>query len=204
MSAASTVAGIVLAAGMSKRFGSNKLLAPWRGKALVRWPVEAALGSRLGRVVVVLGYGHEPVRAALADLLAGDRLEAVVNTAFRRGQSGSVIAGLDAVREDASAAMFLMGDQPLLNAELIDDLISAFTGRGKDICHPSCNGTRRTPAIFGRRFFPDILALTGDTGARAVIDANPDAAHAVEYTQEQAFLDVDRQEDLPHLEETRL
>ncbi len=195
----SSVAGIVLAAGMSKRFGANKLLALWRGKPLIHWVVQAALASRLERVVVVLGYESALVRSAFADLFEDGRLEAIANEAYRTGQSSSVIAGLEAVRTDFPAAMFLMGDQPMLDAGVIDGLISTYERSGKAICFPSCKGTRRNPVIFAKRFYADILALSGDTGARALIDANPDDAASVEFAQEWLFRDVDIDADLQEL-----
>jgi len=198
---AARVAGIVLAAGMSRRFGGNKLLAPLDGVPLVRHVAAAALASRLNRVVVVLGHQRAAVQAALGDLLDGTHCTAVVNAAYRDGQSGSVVAGLEAVRHEFPAAMFLMGDQPRLDAGIIDALIAAYEAAGTDICYPSRDGMRRNPVIFGHRFFPDILALNGDTGARAVIDANPDAATAVAFDDAAPFRDVDRGHDLAALVE---
>ncbi len=195
----SNVAGIVLAAGLSRRFGGNKLLAPVRGKAMIAWTVEGALASRLGRVAIVLGHQREQVRAGLGDLLADARLEEVFNESYRQGQSGSVIAGLNAVRGEHDAAMFLMGDQPLLEPGTIDALIAAHEQSATDICYPSRGGHRRNPVIFTARFFPAILALTGDTGARALIDANPDAGTAVEFAEPDQFCDVDSIGDLKAL-----
>jgi len=196
---ADRVAGIVLAAGLSRRFGGNKLLALLDDVPLVRHVVAAALASRLDRVIVVLGHQHPRVRAAVGDLLDGRRCTAVVNETYRQGQSGSVIAGLNRVRREYPAAMFLMGDQPRLDATVIDALIDAHEAAGTDICYPSRNGMRRNPVIFGRRFFADILALRGDTGARAVIDANPDAATAVAFADGLPFQDVDSGRDLAAL-----
>jgi len=192
----SAIAGIVLAAGRSTRFGGNKLLAPLRGKPVIRWTVEAALASRLRPIAVVLGHEHAHVRAALEDLPGDDCLVEVVNADYRDGQSRSVVAGLDAVRADAEAAMFLMGDQPLLDSATIDALIAAHQAAGTDICYPARNGARRNPVIFSERFFPAIMALTGDTGARALIEAHPEAATAVAFADEAPFRDVDRARDL--------
>ncbi len=199
----SDVAGIVLAAGLSTRFDGNKLLAPLRGKPVIRWTVEAALASRLDRIVIVLGHESERVRAALAGVPSGDRLETVVNPNYGDGQSGSVIAGLDAVQESCNAAMFLMGDQPLLNSETIDALIAAYDASISDICYPSNDGQRRNPVIFAARYFPAILALTGDVGARALIDANPEAALAVDFPDKAQFKDVDSINDFVALADSK-
>lgn len=196
-----SIAGVVLAAGMSTRFGANKLLSPLDGKPLLGWVLEAALASRLKRIVVVLGHQAERVRTELADLLDDGRAEAIINPRFAEGQSTSVVAGLEAVRGEFTAAMFLMGDQPLLDAGIIDRLIDAHGDGAMDICLPAVKGRRRNPVIFSRRFFPDILALSGDTGARAIIEAHGDAIARVAFEDERAFRDVDREDDMRALKE---
>lgn len=191
------IAGIVLAAGMSKRFDGNKLLADFQGKPLIRRVLETALASRLEQVVLVLGYESERVCSVLEPLLDNHRLEVVLNPSYQKGQSSSVIAGLNAVYDHISAAMFLMGDQPMLNAGVIDTLIARYQGQtGKGICYPTCNGQRRNPVIFSERFFPDMLNLSGDTGARALIEGNPDQVITVDFNEPLFFQDVDRQGDL--------
>lgn len=195
----SRVAAVVLAAGLSRRFGANKLLAQFDGKPLVRRAIDAALGSRLRSIVVVLGHQRDCVRQALADIEFDPRLTFVENPAYDRGQSGSVIAGLAAIPADAVGAMFLMGDQPLLQATVIDRLISEFEASGRDICCPSVAGRRRNPVIFGSRFFSRLRCLVGDTGGRDLIDANPDSVMSVAFTDEAAFQDVDSPDDLASL-----
>lgn len=194
----SSVAGIVLAAGLARRFGGNKLSATFLGKPLLCWAVEAALVSRLHSVVVVLGHESARPESMLRGKAGNERLRLIVNKAYRDGQASSVIAGLRAV-PDASAAMFLMGDQPLLDATVIDSLIATHEKSGKSICYPSCNGTRRNPVIFSARLFPEILALTGDTGARALIEANAEDAVCAPFADELLFQDVDRGGDLQAL-----
>lgn len=195
----SSVAGIVLAAGLARRFGGNKLSAAFLGKPLLCWAVEAALASRLHTVIVVLGHDSARPGSMLTGEAGNERLRLIVNKAYRDGQASSVIAGLRAVPGDASAAMFLMGDQPLLDATVIDSLIATHEKSGKSICYPSCNGTRRNPVIFGARLFPEILALTGDTGARALIEANAEDAVCAPFADELLFQDVDRGGDLQAL-----
>jgi molybdenum cofactor cytidylyltransferase len=198
----SSIAGIILAAGLSTRFGGNKLLAELDGVAIIHRVVETALASGLEQIVIVLGHDQAPIRAALGDLAKNDRLEIIVNQDYRHGQSTSVTAGLKAVQANFTAAMYLMGDQPLLDSGIIDSLIKAYQSTDHDICYPSFQNQRRNPVIFGDVFFNDILALGGDTGARAIIDANPDRAMAVVFNQEEPFLDVDEENDLNSLHST--
>ena len=104
----SAVAGVVLAAGFSRRFGANKLLEPFCGKPLLRWVVEAGLRSRLSSVGVVLGHEHNRVREVLADLISERRLIFTINDSYQQGQSASVIAGLSVVPLSSAGAMFLV------------------------------------------------------------------------------------------------
>jgi probable selenium-dependent hydroxylase accessory protein YqeC len=191
----SAVVGVVLAAGSSRRFGENKLLAPFRGKPLLCWVIEAALRSRLAALIVVLGHEHERVRRALADF-KGDRLTFAINESHQGGQSTSVIAGLAAVPPASAGAMFLVADQPLLDHDVIDRLIAAFEASAGGICHPFCEGRRGNPVIFGARFFPELRQLSGDRGGAAVIEAHRDAAIPVLFSDATSFRDIDYRSDL--------
>lgn len=198
----SAVAGVIMAAGLSGRFGRNKLLEPFRGRPLLQWTVEAALRSRLLGVTVVLGHEQERLRRALADLAGDTRLSLVSNPAYKDGQSSSVIAGLSAIAPRSGAAMFLVGDQPLLDHHAIDRLIGAFEAAGGDgICYPLCAGRRANPVIFASRFFPALARLRGDIGGRPVIDGNRDAWVPVEFAGDAAFRDVDHPADLDRIED---
>ncbi|MDP6175304.1 MAG: nucleotidyltransferase family protein [Rhodospirillales bacterium] len=190
------IAGVVLAGGMSRRFGTNKLLAKLGDKPLIRIVTEAALASNLARLFVVLGHEANRVGVALDD---DPRLQSVINPDFATGQASTVTAGLRATQGDFNAVMFLMGDQPLLGSAIINALIDTFQASDKEICYPSHGGKRRNPVIFDKCFFPEILSLTGDTGARAIIDANPDRACVLEQSDAAPFRDVDRESDLAAL-----
>lgn len=188
-----------MAAGLSRRFGSNKLLVEFRGKPLIHWSVAAALASRLDVVAVVLGNEHELAKAALADLSCTSRLAFVINNDFERGQSTSIVAGVAAVKSRCAAAMFIPADQPWLDAPTIDRLIEKFESGTRDICQPTCLGRRRSPVIFGASHFPELQRLEGDVGGRGIIDANPDRIAEVAFDCELPFLDVDYASDIDAL-----
>jgi probable selenium-dependent hydroxylase accessory protein YqeC len=185
-----------MAAGSSRRFGGNKLLEPFRGKPLLRWVIEAALQSRLACVNVIVGHQHGRIREALADFDGARRLRFTTNERYENGQSESIIAGLSAVPADSAGAMFLVGDQPLLSHNAIDRLIAAFEASSAGICFPCCEGQRRNPVIFSRRFFADLRQLCGDVGGSVVIADHPEAAVPVVFNDPKPFYDVDRRADI--------
>jgi len=189
-----------MAAGQGLRFGRNKLVEPFRGEPLIRFVVRAALESHLARVIVVLGSEAALVRDALEPLVADERLFLIVNPAFREGQSASVKAGLGSVPADCAGAMFLVGDQPLLDSAAIDQLIAAFEDAEDGICLPFCDGQSRNPVIFSRRFFAALRDIRGDQGGRGVIAANREAVSWVLFKDAAIFADIDTIEDYRHIQ----
>jgi molybdenum cofactor cytidylyltransferase len=189
-------AGILLAAGAATRFGKPKQLLPLGGRFLIEWALSAALGSNLDHVVLVLGCEHERIRRSLGSSTAHPKCEILVNPDYRSGQSTSLQAGLLRIRHAFPFAMFLLGDQPLVDADLINLLLKRYAGSEKPICVPTHRGSRGNPTLFARRFYPEILELAGDKGARDIIAAHPDQVLAVEIPDPLVFLDIDRREDV--------
>jgi molybdenum cofactor cytidylyltransferase len=165
------IAAVVLAAGLSSRMGSNKLLAEWRGKPLVRWAVESAMGSEARPVIVVTGHESAKVEAALKGL----DVRFVHNLHYAAGLSASLRAGIRSVPANCDGAMVLLGDMPEISPSLIDRMIAAFSPTdGRSICVAAHEGKRGNPVLWARRFFADIEALSGDVGARELIAAHED------------------------------
>jgi len=187
------VAAIVLAAGRSTRMGGpNKLMAEIKGKPLVRIAAEEALASRADPVIVVTGHERERVEAALAGL----DVRCVHNPDFAQGLSTSLRAGIAAVPPQADGVIVCLGDMPQVRAKLIGRLIAAFDPAGGGlIVVPTIGGKRGNPVVWSRRFFPELVALEGDVGARHVIANYGEAV--VEIPAETAVLvDVDTPEAL--------
>ncbi|MBI5262444.1 MAG: NTP transferase domain-containing protein [Bradyrhizobium sp.] len=183
------VAAIVLAAGRSTRMGGpNKLLAELDGKKLVRIATEQALASRASEVIVVTGHQAELIEQALDGL----KVKYVRNPDFAEGLAGSVKAGIAAVPETCDGAVICLGDMPLIDARLIDRLIEAFApDRGNLIVVPASEGRRGNPVLWSRRFFDELMTLSGDVGARHLITKHAEAVAEVPADGERAFLDID-------------
>jgi molybdenum cofactor cytidylyltransferase len=189
-------AGILLAAGESTRFGEPKQLLTLSGRFLIEWALAAALGSNLDHVVLVLGCEHERIRRCLGSSTAHPKCEIIVNPDYRSGQSTSLQAGLLRIRHDFPSAMFLLGDQPLVDAALINLLLQRYAESEKPICVPTHHGIRGNPTLFGNPLYPEMLNIAGDKGARDIIAAHPDQVLAVEIPDPLVFLDIDRREDI--------
>lgn len=193
---------MLLAAGASRRFGGQKLLAPLAGRALVRRAAERVVAADVAELIVVLGHESEAVRAALRDLNAGPGVKPVrftLNRRYTRGLAVSLRCGIRAVSETAAAAVVALGDQPSVDPAVIDLLISAWRGGATSIVAPSYHGFRGNPVLFDRSLFAELLHLRGDEGARRLI-----ADHASHVTlisiEAPPPHDVDTRQDLRRVE----
>lgn len=191
MEAQPRVAGIVLAAGRSTRMGRPKQLLPFRGRTVLECVVDNALASSLHRVVVVLGHEAENVMP----LLGHRRVTTVVNPLYGEGQSSSLKAGLGALTGETDAALFLLGDQPLVTPATIDLLIAAYADSPSPIVIPTFEGQRGNPVLFSRETFPRIEALNGDCGARVLFQEYAEEIHIVVVNTPAIHFDLDTEED---------
>jgi molybdenum cofactor cytidylyltransferase len=188
------IAAVVLAAGRSTRMGGpNKLLAEIRGRPLVRIVVEEALASHAKPVIVVVGHERGEVEKALGAL----PVQIVHNPDFAQGLGTSLKAGIVAVPADADGAIVCLADMPQVDASLLNRLIAAFDpDRGALIVMPTVEGRRGNPVLWSRRFFPDLMAIEGDVGARHFIGRYSEAVVEVPLEGKAALVDVDTPEAL--------
>ena len=190
------ISGVVLAAGASERMGQQKLLLDLKGKPVLQWTLEAALSSELDEVVCVvreLKGIHRKIP------LKHDKLRWAVNDRAAEGQSTSIIAGLKTISPKSEAAMFLVGDQPLVKPGLINALIHLFKKEPALIAAPTFARHSRNPVLFHSNLFPETLELKGDRGARGLIEKHRQDSAFLEWPDESPFLDVDRWEDYERL-----
>ena len=189
------VAALILAAGASSRLGRPKQLLDWGGRALVRLAAETALAARLDPIVVVVGGAQAEVEAALADL----PLRIVANPDYAAGQSTSLRAGIAALDPSADAVVVLLGDQPFVTAAIVGRLVAEWQASQAPIVAPVYAGQRGNPVLFARAMFPELLAIQGDQGARAVLAADPSRIHPVAFDDPRPLADIDTLEDYERL-----
>ena len=189
------ITAILLAAGSARRMrGRDKLLEDVRGRPALRHAAETALASRADRVLVVLPPNAAPRRAALT----GAAVEIVEAEDCAEGMAGSLRAGIAAVGPRADAVVILLADMPEVGSQAIDRLIAAFDpAGGREIVRATAlDGTPGHPVLFGRRFFGRLSALTGDRGARSIIEAvAADCVAHVPTAGRAALVDLDTPED---------
>ncbi|MBV9656101.1 MAG: molybdopterin-binding/glycosyltransferase family 2 protein [Acetobacteraceae bacterium] len=194
------IAAVVLAAGRSSRMAPhNKLLLPDRtGKAMIARVVDNVLASRARPVLVVTGHQAELVQQALS----GRPVQLVEAPDYAQGLSASLKAGIAAVPAECDAALICLGDMPLVAGRVLDRLLAAFDREeGRLIVLPTFRGKAGNPMLWGRPFFPDILSLSGDSGARTLAARHAEAVAEVEVGEDAVLRDFDTVEALATLPE---
>ncbi len=194
-----SVAAVVLAAGASSRMAPrNKLLlADAAGVAMAAHVARACSRSRADLVVVVTGNEAARVEQAVRAAVPDGRCRFVAAPDYAMGLSASLRAGLAALPETVTAALVCLGDMPLVSAEVLDGLIGAYDpAEERVIVVPAWRGKRGNPVLWDRRFFAEMAALTGDTGARGLLRTHADLVSEVEVDSEAVLRDFDTPESL--------
>ena len=192
----STIAAIILAAGRSSRMqeGHHKLLLPLGEQSVVAHVVSVTLASQAHPHVVVTGYRSDEVRESLTQYVSS--LIFTENPLYREGMSTSIHAGIRALQasptfEMIDGALIVLGDQPLITAQMLDTLIDTKRRTGKHIIASLFQGKRTSPTLFDKSLFPELLEITGDEGGRAVLERHRSEIVKVEHGDESATIDVD-------------
>ncbi|MBV8528928.1 MAG: nucleotidyltransferase family protein [Candidatus Dormibacteraeota bacterium] len=170
-----TSAGVVLAAGTSSRMGSPKQLLDVGGRPMLERIVAAACASRLDDIVVVLGADADRIRR-LVDL---GRARAVINAQYMQGMSTSLRAGVAALSDDIDRVVVVLGDQPDVDASLIDALLIVQEASGLPAAALDFDGLLHPPVVLARDLWPRIDELRGDVGLRQLLRRDPDSVARV-------------------------
>lgn len=195
-----TIGGVLLAAGQSQRMGAqNKLLAEIDGVPIIRRTAQALLDGGLNDLVIVTGHEHRLVAAALDDL----PVTCIYNDEYQSGQASSVACGVRHHQNGSHAAVLIaLGDMPLVRPELIAALLrdhSSLPDATDRITLPVFDGRRGNPVIWGRGFFDELVALTGDAGGRIIFAENKNAVNSLGWPDDSIHLDIDTPEALAPL-----
>ncbi len=189
------VAGVILAAGASRRLGQPKQLLPLGDRPVLAHTVSVARKTRLDPLLVVLGHVAGEIRRQvdLTDLIV------VENPDYGEGLSTSVRLALRHLPADVEAAVFLLGDQPLVEPAVVEELIRAFCQHRAPIVQPRYAEGRGNPVLIARELFPELERLTGDTGARPLLERRASDVYLVDVRAFPRPADIDTWEDYERL-----
>ena len=183
---------VLLAAGRSERFGSDKLLADFAGKPMLCRALEVMGALGAGRTCVVAGS------QAAADLAGTYGFGVIRNSQPELGQSHSIRLGVQAM-DGMDTVVLIVADQPRLTAASVQRLLALFCASDKGIACLRDSTHRGNPAVFSARYLPDLLALSGDRGAKGILRAYDDDLLVVDCLEENELCDADTPQALNEL-----
>ncbi len=190
---------VVLAGGTGSRFGGGKLLAPHMAGVLLDGALAAAFAAPARSVTVVTGADEGAVVAAaihLADRVGQhDRLRFIHAADYADGMAHTLRMGIASLPLDCAGAFVFLGDMPRVPREILVTLAEAVRA-GAPAAAPVFEGRRGNPALISSALFPELLALSGDAGARAVLDSLGVGLARIEAPDDGVLFDVDRPDDL--------
>ena len=183
---------ILLAAGSSSRLGRAKQLIEFQGKTLIQKAIDEANKSQANCLVLVLGANAELIQTGF-DITSTPY---IVNSDWQQGMSSSMQAGLRFLmeKEAIDQVVLMLCDQPFVDASLIDQLITSKADSGKGIVAAAYSDTLGVPALFDKRYFEELLELTGSEGAKKVIFNHLLEVHALDFPL--GAVDLDTEEDV--------
>lgn len=167
---------------------------------MLRHVITQALKSNLDTITVVVGYQKDEVKRSLGEQNQNKRLEFVENTEYELGLSTSLKAGLNAIEPKTDAAMFILGDQPKVTTELLNELIGAYKISNAQLCLPmvpnSTSNRPGNPVIISKKLYPEVQKITGDHGAREIVDDHISSAKLIRLKDDSSQFQINTQEDL--------
>ena len=193
------ITGILLAAGASRRMGSqNKLLSDLNGKTMIEVVATELINSKLSHIIVVTGHESEKIKAALTSL----DLNFIHNHEYQRGLSTSLKTALEIIPKDTDGIIVCLGDMPLIKAMHIDKLIDAFNPiEGNSICVPVYGRKRGNPIVWSNEYLTQIRSIDGDIGAKNILDEHIEQITEVPMEENAVLFDIDTPEHLDNYKE---
>lgn len=183
------IAGIVLAAGGSTRMGQkNKLILHVNGMSIISSTVGAAVESSLDPVRVVLGNDSNTVKRELINY----PVSFIHNNNWMEGMATSIVSGMENL--DSDGIMFILGDMPFISSKIINQLVQQFDSN--KIIVPFNNGKRGNPVIFPSHLFSELKKISGDRGAKPLIQKYNEDVKEVPIQSKAIFQDIDDKEEL--------
>lgn len=187
-------AAIVLASGVSKRFGpDNKLTMPLEGKSIIEKTIEHLEQSNIDEIITVTGHQGGLVRRALQN----HNTIFIKNPDYSKGLGTSIHAGILSLGMDVGAALIVLGDMPFVDPETVNLLLGAHENRkGKLIFVPTYRRKRGNPVLWDKALFPELLSLRPGHGGKKIIKEKPEFVQEINVGDDGILIDIDLPKDL--------
>jgi len=186
---------IILAAGESSRLGYPKQIARYKDKTLLQYAIDAAIGSKADKKVLVLGAFKDEIKKTFS----GASIPNIPNPNWEKGMASTLIKGLEYLQkiEPVDQVVIMLCDQPFVDSKLINKLMATQKKSGKGIVACEYSKTFGVPILFGKAYFEELMKLTGDEGAKKIAQAHEDDMELVSFPKGKT--DVDTEADLRDL-----
>ena len=185
------ISAVILAAGKSTRLGLSKQLLKINGRTMIEHVIKNVCKSNVGETIVVLGFMADKI----IDKTRSYNVKIALNKDYKSGMSTSLRAGLKAVNKDADAVIFVLADQPLVKAPVLNKLISEYERKKPLIVVPTYKGKRGNPTLIDRALFKEIERISGDVGARSLIKKHRNKVEEIETNSPGVLVDIDTAEE---------
>ena len=164
------ISAILLAAGQSKRMnGENKLIKEIQGTPLIKHSVKNILASSIDELIVVLGHQKETIEKLINK---NEKIKFVFNKDFESGIASSIKTGLNNLSEKTEAFFICLGDMPMVNPNIYNQLIKSINKR--EIIVPTYKRQQGNPVLFAKSMKEKIINISGDVGAKKILELNKD------------------------------
>ena len=187
------ISGILLASGASRRIKSTKQLLIFQREYLINIVINKILKSEIDELFVILGYQHDEIANVI-----DTRPKIVDNPGWKIGKSSSIKTGVNSAQRTSDGVIFFMVDQPFINKEIINTLINEFKGSIDNIIVPRVNGHLCNPVLFGKKYYKELIGLSGEQGGKKIIKKAKDVRW-VDWEDERLLLDIDTDEDYKNI-----
>lgn len=191
----SGIAGLLLAAGASRRMGRPKQLLRAGERSLLDHVLSSVMDSQLDPVILVLGHEAARIERELETTLHRPRLRIIRNGNYGSGISTSIIAGLSEVENDYDNVMIILADMPYITSQVIDRLIRRYLQSGLPLGAVTTGARRTPPVVINRKLYHELHQLRGDTGARDLFRKYPDQVCLMALDKGDEGADINTPED---------
>ena len=187
--------GVILAAGYSSRFGSEKLIVKIKGKSIIKHVAEKVNNSTLNDFVVIAGKNYPVIKNEIPEF--ENKIKEIPDNIAPL--SCSVRFSLSVIPENTDAVVFILGDMPLITTGLINRMIDKYIESGKKIIFPFHDNTIGNPKLFDKIYFDELKKVTGDRGGRDLVSLYQNDSAGIKVNNGYLFMDIDTEEDLERI-----